>query len=73
MTKPSLAAGQVPTDLSEGLPSAELSEEHGDELAQRGEAPGVAFGFCLPDRFLKIEPREKLEALAERIRGPIHC
>lgn len=72
MTELPFAAGQLPTDLSQGLPSAELSEEHSDELAQREEASGIAFGFCLLDRFLKTEPREKLETLTERARGPIY-
>ena len=53
--------------------AAQLAEEHGDELAPRGEAPGMPFGLCYLDGPLKIEPREQLEDLAKHTHEPIHC
>jgi len=60
-----LGAGQAPADLPEGLRPAELAEEHGDELAPTGEAPGMALRPVLLDRPLELDPGEQLQELTE--------
>ena len=66
------AAGQPPADLPQGVRPAELTEQHGHELAPAGEAAGMALGPVLLDQGLKLGAREELEQLAEDAGESLH-
>jgi hypothetical protein len=42
--------------------SAQLAEQHGDELCPTGEAPGMALGTMIADGLLKFQARKELGA-----------
>jgi hypothetical protein len=45
---------EAPGDFPEGMGSAQMTEEHGDELPPAGESSGMAFGPSLFDGLLKF-------------------
>jgi hypothetical protein len=65
-------ASQSSGDLPEGMGSAQLAKEHGDELSPAGEAPGVTFGLGLIHRLLELDARKQLQELAEYATESIH-
>lgn len=55
-----LTTSEASDDLPEGMGSAQMTEEHGDELAPAGEPSGMAFGASLFDRLVKFMSRKEL-------------
>ena len=67
-----LAAGQSPADLAEAMGTAELTEEHGDELGPACESFGSVIGALLFDSLLELNAREELQQLREDARKSLH-
>jgi hypothetical protein len=55
-----LTTSEASGDLAEGMGSAQMTEEHGDELAPAGEPSGMAFGASLFDRLMEFRSRKEL-------------
>jgi hypothetical protein len=55
-----LTASQASADFSEGMGSAQLTEEHGNKLAPAGESPGMSFSFRFPNGLLELDSRKQL-------------
>lgn len=66
------AAGHAAADFPEAVRPAQLEKPHGHELRPAGEAPGVALGSALSGQLLELDPRKKLEKLAEDAAKLIH-
>jgi hypothetical protein len=67
-----LAASKASDNLTEGMGSAQLAEEHGHKLVPTRESLGIT--FCLGDHYqlLKLHPRKQLQQLAKYATKPIH-
>jgi hypothetical protein len=55
-----LTAFQASADFSEGMGSAQLTEEHGNKLAPGGESSGMSFSFRFPNGLLELDSRKQL-------------
>ncbi len=55
-----LTASQAPSNLPEGMGSAQLTEKHGHKLPPAGESPSMALGFRFSDRLLELDSRKQL-------------
>jgi hypothetical protein len=55
-----LTTSETSDDFPEGMGSAQMTEEHGDELAPAGESSGMAFGASLFDSLVKFMSRKEL-------------
>ena len=55
-----LTASQTPSNLPEGMGSAQLTEEHGHELPPTGESPSMSLGFRFSDGLLELDSRKQL-------------
>jgi hypothetical protein len=66
------AAGQPAADLPQTLGVAELTEQHGDELAPTGKAPGMTLGVVLLHRSSKFVAGEQLQDLGKNATYSIH-
>ena len=67
-----LTAAQPAADLSQGMGTAELAEEHGDELPPAREPAGMALGVRPRHQRLELRPRKQLEELAEHAAESTH-
>lgn len=59
------AGGESVTDLPKRMGTADLAEEHGDELAPRAKSLGVTLGLGLFDPLFEFDSRKQLQNLAE--------
>ena len=55
-----LTTSEASDDLPEGMGSAQMTEEHGDELAPAGEPSGMAFSTSLFDGLLEFRSWKEL-------------
>jgi len=55
-----LTTSEASDDLPEGMGSAQMTEEHGDELAPAGEPSGMAFSASLFDRLMEFRSWKEL-------------
>jgi hypothetical protein len=55
-----LTASQTSGDFSEGMGSAQLTEEHGHKLSPASESPGMSFSFRPSDCLLELDSRKQL-------------
>jgi len=65
MGQPTFTARQASGDFPQRVGSAQLAEQHRDELPPAGETTGVAFGVGLLHRALKFQSWKELEQLAK--------
>ena len=72
VTEFSLTRGQTTTDLPKAVDSAQLAEQHRDELGPAGKTPGVPLGFRVVDQLLELHARKKLENLTKDAAKSIH-
>ena len=72
MLQLTLTASKAPSNLTEGMGPAQLTEEHGHKLAPTSESLGMT--FCLSDRdpMLKLHTRKQLQQLAKYATKSIH-
>jgi hypothetical protein len=55
-----LTASKTSGNFSEGMGSAQLTEEHGNKLAPTSESPGMSFCFRFLHRLLELDSRKQL-------------
>ena len=72
MVELALGGAQTLRDLGQAVRPAQLTEQHGHELAPAGEAAGVALGMVLLHRLLEFAAGEQLQELAEYAAYSVH-
>ena len=71
LSLPSVAA-QAAADLAQRVGLAELTKQHGHELAPAGEPAQVAVGVMLAHGLFEFEARKQLQKLGEDATESLH-
>jgi hypothetical protein len=65
MPQLAFAGGQAVGDVAQAIDLAQLTKQHGHQLAPAGEAFGVAFGILLANGAIEVDPWDQFQDLRE--------